>query len=224
MTELHEVYSAIDQAISELVSEFKSSPHDFFSERDLHSRFAELARRRFGRTKTKDGHKISILRQEYNTVGRYSRSDDPPFGIRHSYQDRLTKAGLFDFAILDPAFVHSNDLMTVINKRDDPNRRVLFESGTIPFHAVIEFKMGHRARSYELSRAEVLAIIDGIKEDGRKCAHERPKNAFLLGFFHNWPLNASETALQKSLVEIEFRNINTSSAMHLYLIGPDGIV
>lgn len=224
MAEETSTFTSIDQSIHSLADNFIAAPHDFFSERDLHSRFAELARRRFGNAKTTDGYKVNLLRQEYNTVGRYSRSDVPPFGIRHAHQDRLTKAGFFDFAIIDPAFVRANDLLTVINKRDDPNRRMLSESCIVPFEAVIEFKMCHRARSFDITKSSVLATIEGIKDDARKCAHENPGNAFLAGFFHDWPFDENRTAEMKSEIEDEFRNYSKRSTLHLYLVSPKGII
>lgn len=215
-------------ALERLISEFHLNPHDFFSERELHSRFYCLARQSLPHAVTDDKDnpcEISCFRQEYNTVWRYKRkrnSSGVDEATTLSFQRRLEsegKPGSFDFAIIKPDFVSQHSLLSVINK-DERRRRALRSLPTGILQFVIEFKMGHIRSSITLSSTEFKTVIKGMKEDARKCGHEAPEIAVLLGFFHSWPLNYKPDCLIREIEEelLAASDVYPSPESWIYLI------
>jgi hypothetical protein len=77
-----------------------------FHERELHSTFYQLCRSVFGHARPIDlNSDITLFRQEYETIWRYRRKDNPPFSKRYETEG---KAGTFDFVILNKGFVKTN--------------------------------------------------------------------------------------------------------------------
>ena len=175
-------------ALNQLIKDFRTKGHQFFSERELHGRFFELARNALGTCKTADGHAIHRLRAEYNSVFRYRRAD--------GYQQRYVSEGMplsFDFAVLHEHFVTRNDLLTVINK-DETRRQSLRALMGQPhlanpaMAAAVEFKMAHRSSSVDVGDGKINKLRQEMIIDARKLAQEQIRFSYLVGFAHGTSL------------------------------------
>lgn len=131
--------------LKKLGEEFQENPREYFHENDIHAKFWNLGKGKFGTAKTNDDKPeeaitIDLFRHEYNTIWRYSRKGDNKsqdfngsFKRRYwgesgesgeSEEKENSKTGCFDFALLNDRFVRNHDEFTVINK-EEPLRNAL---------------------------------------------------------------------------------------------------
>lgn len=152
----------MEEALRLLIAAFQNNPWNYFHEAEVHARFAEIVRGRFGSAQTLDHRTVDLLRYEYNTLWRYQRSNVPePFATR---LPAWGKAGFIDFVLLDKNFVERSVYLMVMNKHE-PIRQTLrhdpWPSDRLsPMIAeAIEFKMAH---VHPFGPKPPLAYVKGI--------------------------------------------------------------
>jgi hypothetical protein len=203
----------LEEAISKLAHAFVTEPHQFFSERELQSEFYGLCRGRFGSERPKDRQDVDVhlFRHEYNTIGRYKRSE--AFRQRHADQGTT---GVLDFAILKPDFVAANDLLVVINKHE--RRRTMLREATVSpvLDVGMEFKMAHVREKGQVSRGAVNVLAIGIEEDCCKLARERPAHAYVVAFSHGPDPTATRAAKILSDGHIQLKQFDVEGLTDSY--------
>ncbi len=126
----------IETALLQLSQEFLDDPYRYFTEADAVSRCRQLLELNdeLGKDyRTKDGHRIRLIHQEYPTIFRYA-GDQPlietPEGRR----------GHYDLVVLNPDFIEANSAESITNrllKNSVPDQERSFV-------AVFEFKLSYR--------------------------------------------------------------------------------
>lgn len=142
-----------------------------------------------------------------NTVWRYRRKEAAgAFSTRWSSKGRETGPGCFDFAILRRRFVESSDLLTVINKSESLRTPLRVDGEpSVAVDVGIEFKMAHIRTAKDIRTSSRRKLVNGLREDARKLAHEWPSTAYLLGFSHG--LDLPDADHEMSAVCAEFSRI-----------------
>jgi hypothetical protein len=196
----------LEEKIHILIEQFRVKSHDFFHEKDLHATFFALCRDAFGNAKPKGSeNSLRLFRHEYDTVWRYRRAN--------GYNDRSETVGTsacLDFALLDAAFVSTQDHHTVMNK-NERNRQQLRCSyrNTIDDRSPavligIEFKMAIARSASRVQGGGVRALAEGMLADCRKLAMERIPCAYVLGFSHGPRPSENEAAQIAAACEREY--------------------
>jgi len=204
--------------IEKLAERFRRNPNNYFHERELHSTFYQLCRNVFGHARPIDiGSEIALFRQEYETIWRYKRKDDPPFSQRYESEG---KAGTFDFVILNKNFVESNKLLNIINKDETRRKNIRKKSGAV-IDAAIEFKMAHIRTRDTISYSEKSNLKKGMLEDCRKCAREKLPLSVLLGFSHGPDPNEKESREFINEIQKEFRKYNRNDELFVFIMTPN---
>ena len=207
--------------IEKLAERFKRNPTNFFHERELHSIFYQLCRNELGHARPIDvSSDIALFRQEYETIWRYKRRDNPPFSQKYETEG---KAGTFDFVILNKNFVESNKLLYIINKDEKRRKNIRKKFGTI-IDAAIEFKMAHIRTGDTISYSEKLNLKKGMLDDCRKCANEKLPLSVLLGFSHGPDPDEKESREFINEIQREFRRYNSDDELFVFIVTPDHIV
>ena len=123
-----------------------------------------------------------MFRQEYDTIWRYKRKDNPPFDERYT---EVGTPACIDFVILKKKFVKEHDLLTVINKDEDRRKAIRPENISNPAIDVgIEFKMSHWTKKLSIEKAGINQLEKGLLEDCRKLAQECIPDAYIIAFSH----------------------------------------
>ena len=208
--------------LKKLGAEFQENPREYFHENDIHAKFWNLGKGEFEKAETNDEEPeeaitIDLFRHEYNTIWRYSRKGEGGDGhdFNGSFKRRYwgepsagcglpkasepsvnSKAGNFDFALLNNKFVSEHDALTVINK-DESLRKDLrkpdidntndLEMRPVKSKAVlvgVEFKMIHFGQVKEVTKSVFKLFIDGMKGDCRKLGLEGVPYGYSVGFSH----------------------------------------
>lgn len=218
----------VDNSIRELATTFLRNPLDYFQEREAHSTFFCICRKRFGSANTKGNPsvEVSLFRQEYNTIWRLVRGES--FAERY---DSIGKPGSLDFAILRADFVEKNGLLCIVNK-DENIRKAVREIARKSIHSPvievgIEFKMAHLRAALEISDREIQELESGMIVDAQKMAQERVENGYLVGFCHGSTLGDARAEQIAKVCASSFQKIHSRGTLHVYLVAPsltDGIL
>src|SRR5919109_2004603 len=102
----------IEVAIRQLSREFLDDPYRYFTEADAVSRCRQLLELNdeLGKDyKTKDGHKIMLIHQEYPTSYRYE-------GKAPLVPTSKGRRGHYDLVILNPDFIEANNAESITNR------------------------------------------------------------------------------------------------------------
>jgi hypothetical protein len=208
---------SLENAIHRLVDEFVQEPYAFFTEADAVVRFHQLIADdpSFNRrTRTDDGHEISLVHREYPTFFRFD--DRKP-------TERLgppARRGHYDTVILNPDFVAAHPVETVLNRDIKAARN----PDIVPFEAVVEFKL--HTRGWSKGRAEGVIRELGKLHLSEKEAPlrylvvlQRYREPHLYRWETYWPKVESDANARKdigSVFAIHWINLNREPEVHWF--------
>ena len=125
-----------------IVDEFISEPYKYFTEADVvtdcHYRLINIYTQK---TQSIDNIKVDLVHREYPTFFRFD--DKNP--TRRLDKETGAKRGHYDVAILNPLFVQSHEINTIVNR--EIRTEEIRNKGITPLQAVIEFKLFDRSIS-----------------------------------------------------------------------------